>query len=70
MAQGRIPVMRHMDAGSYSAPSAGAGPVPIGGEVPTDTTGTKWHPTVLMLLGILAVEVAAFAALRYAFGKL
>jgi hypothetical protein len=58
--------MIHPEGGS----NAGAGPVPVGGTVPASPQSGKWHPTVLMLLGILAVEVAAFAALRYSFSKL
>lgn len=66
MAQGGIPVMRHSQADGNNA---GAGPVSVGGTVPT-SPGDKWHPTVLMLLGILVVEIASFAALRYVFAKL
>lgn len=65
MAQGAIPIMRHHADGD----NTGAGPVAIGGTVPT-TPESKWHPTVLMLLCVLIFEVAAFAALRYVFGKL
>ena len=50
--------------------NVGAGPVPVGGTVPNAPMSDKWHPTVLMLLAILALEIAAFAALRYTFGKL
>lgn len=67
MAQGGIPAMRHPYADGNNA---GAGPVPVGGTVPTPPSDSKWHPTVLMLLGVLAVEVAGFAALRYVFSKL
>jgi hypothetical protein len=49
--------------------STGAGPVAIGETVPT-SPDSKWHPTVLTLLCILIIEVVAFAALRYVFGKL
>lgn len=65
MAQGSIPRMWHHADGD----NTGAGPVPIGGTVPA-SPDSKWHPTVLMLLAVLVIEVAAFAALRYAFGKL
>jgi len=66
MAQGGIPRMIHPEGAS----NAGAGPVAIGGTVPMPPMSDKWHPTVLMLLAILVVEVAAFAALRYTFSKL
>lgn len=66
MAQGGIPRMTHPQGGS----NVGAGPVSVGGTVPNSPMSDKWHPTVLMLLGILAIEIAAFAALRYTFGKL
>jgi hypothetical protein len=68
MAQGNamIPRMRHPASGD----NTGAGPVPIGDTVPTGSMSDKWHPTVLTLLAILAVEVAGFAALRYTFAKL
>lgn len=65
MAQGGIPRMLHPGAGD----NTGAGPVPVGGTVPS-VPGEKWQPTVLMLLGILALEVAGFAVLRYTFSKL
>jgi hypothetical protein len=65
MAQGGIPVMRHHADGD----NTGAGPVAIGETVPT-SPDSKWHPTVLMLLAVLVIEVAAFAALRFAFAKL
>ncbi len=66
MAQGGIPRMRHPYA---DGDNTGAGPVSVGGTVP-NSPAEKWNPTVLMLLGVLVVEVAAFAALRYVFAKL
>jgi hypothetical protein len=57
--------MRHHADGD----NTGAGPVAIGETVPT-SPDSKWHPTVLMLLAVLVIEVAAFAALRFAFAKL
>lgn len=48
---------------------AGAGPTPIGETVPSSGNGSSssWTPTVAHLLVILVIEIAAFAALRYAF---
>jgi hypothetical protein len=48
---------------------AGAGPTPIGATVPSSNGGSasSWTPTVTHLLVILVIEIAAFAALRYAF---
>jgi len=66
MAQSRYPVMRHHADGD----NTGAGQVPVGETVPVQHTGSQWHPTVTMLLGILVLEVAAFAALRYAFAQI
>lgn len=47
--------------------NSAAGPVPTGATVPTAPGGTGWTPTVTNLLVLLVVEMAAFAALRYAF---
>lgn len=54
-----------------SSPNAGAGPVPLGETVPNPMPAgvRQWSPTVANLLVILVLEVVAFAALRYVFGK-
>jgi hypothetical protein len=31
------------------------------------TQGADWHPTIVSLMVLIVVEMAAFAALRYAF---
>lgn len=66
MAQGGIPRMTQPATGSTNA---GAGPTPIGATVPSPSSGSQWHPTVVNLLVLLVVEVAAFAALRMLFRK-
>lgn len=51
-----------------AAPNAGAGPVPMGGTVPSGIQATKqWSPTVANLLVLVVLEIVAFAAIRYAF---
>ncbi len=70
MAQGGIPRMFQPPTGSTNA---GAGPVPIGATVPGPNSGggaQSWHPTVVNLLVLLVVELAAFAALRMLFRKM
>lgn len=53
-----------------SAGNAGAGPTPIGATVPGPSQGSHaWHPTVVNLMVLLILEVAAFAALRMLFRK-
>lgn len=53
-----------------TANAAGAGPVSIGATVPGPSGGNSdWHPTVVNLLVLLLVEIAAFAALRMLFRK-
>jgi hypothetical protein len=66
MAQGGIPRMTQPRTGSDNT---GAGPTPIGATVPQAPTSSEWHPTVVHLLVLLVIEVAAFAALRILFRK-
>lgn len=49
------------------APNAGAGPVPVGATVPVVAGTKQWSPTVANLLVLVVLEIAAFAAIRYAF---
>lgn len=47
---------------------AGPGPTPVGDTVAGQSSGpSAWTPTVAHLMVILVIEIAAFAALRYAF---
>lgn len=62
------PGIRRTVRPANAAPNAGAGPVPIGATVPIPTVGGgKWSPTVANLLVLIVLEIAAFAACRYAF---
>jgi hypothetical protein len=67
MAQGGIPRMTQPTGGT----NAGAGPTPIGATVPSPSSGARaWAPTVVNLVVLLIVEVAAFAALRMLFRRI
>lgn len=57
---------------SSAAPAAGGGAYQTGAQVAANSsrqTGAgAWSPTVTHLFVLIIIEIAAFAALRYAFG--
>lgn len=66
-----MPINRTVRPGSAVATSADGRRSPSGGTMP-DIRGNgakAWSPTVVNLLVILVLEIAAFAAIRYLFKR-
>lgn len=58
---------------SSAAPAAGGGTYQSGAAVAASSirssaSGSAWNPTITNLMVLIVLEIAAFAALRYAFG--
>lgn len=51
----------------YGGSGSGMGPKGAGGT--TTRPSTQWHPTIAYLLGLIAVELAGYCALRYLLEK-
>lgn len=60
---------------SSAAPAPGGGTYQSGaavaaGSIRSQSQGSSWNPTIVNLFILIILEIAAFAALRYAFGVL